>query len=212
VQQRAGEIGRILAQREVALEVYAPADEDGEQHPAAVKQRQPTAEPQVRPKAQASRVVDLLDTSAPPPSAPPPSAPRPTHGQPAKDTGWPPAEAPAQIPPGSVLAFETSDVLGCFEVQVNQTDRRQVAIRASFLNKGSVPLTRFQVTFGTPKGWAIRAQPLSGTSLAPDREAPVQQVLLLMNRGSSPLQMRAQISFLFRSQPISDVVQVNNIF
>lgn len=59
------------------------------------------------------------------------------------ETTPPPQAAPAaQIacPPGAVVAFETSDLIayGSFQVQVNQADRRQVAIRSDSLSNNAL--------------------------------------------------------------------------
>ena len=117
-----------------------------------------------------------------------------------------------KLPKDAKLAFETSDFSAYFEVQVNKCDVRQVAIRVSFFNKTNVQLNKFNPSFGVPDGWSLTAQPISSTSLPPQGGPPITQVLLLMNHGSFPLAMRAQINYMFRSQPISEKCLVNNVF
>lgn len=223
VQERAGEMLRILAKTNVSAEILAPmTDEVDEVEQPEMEQQQQ----QIRQPKQQAVVDSLLDIDGDDDFG----------GQNVKmsnrrgndsasllDLLTPGENAGAaqgsrsnayqnQLPANALLAFERDDFVTYFEVQRNNRDPRQIAIRASFFNKTKSQLNNFQATFGVPDGWGLTAQKPSDTNLMPQGGPPIQQVLLLMNRGNSPLAMRAQVSYLFRSQPIQERCQVNNIF
>lgn len=216
VQERAGEMLRIVAQQGVSAEILAPmADEVDEPEPQMQHQQQIK-----QPKRQ-QNVDSLLDMDDGPNV--PVSNRRGNDSASLLDLLTPGAEVTApqggssspygsQLPANALLAFERDDFVTYFEVQRNNRDPRQIAIRASFFNKTKSQLNNFQAQFAVPDGWALTAQKPSDVNLMPQGGPPIQQVLLLMNRGNSPLAMRAQVSYLFRSQPITERCQVNNIF
>lgn len=239
VQQRAGEVQRIL-QMPGGEEIYAPMQNDAQmsqqaeqaprkhkskarkeappQQQQEVAQEAPAPVPQRAPRQQAAlselynqneEMEDLLQIEQPQPKhrhhQPPPQA----------DVAQQQQQMPTQaypVPQGAIEAFSTSDVTTYFELQRNMQDPRQLAIRVSYFNKTKIPLNQFLCQYALPDGWALQAQRPTDNVLAPIGGPPIQQVLLLMNRGNRPLQMRAQVTFMFRSQPINTQVVVNNIF
>ena len=58
----------------------------------------------------------------------------------------------------------------------------------------------------------IAAKPPSNNVLEPFGGKPIQQVILLENRGTLPLIMRTQTSYIYRTQPIKEQGQINPIF
>ena len=200
VQQRAGEFLRLLKSPN-AYQFLAPIAENNEEE----AQPQQSQSKLSKPKQQET-LDSLLDMTDEPPKQ------QKKKGQSSSLMDLMDEPQIPSLPPNAVLAFERSDFVTYFEVQKNDRDPRQVAIRASFYNKTNVALTNFQASFGVPDGWSLTAQRPSDVNLAPQGGPPIQQVLLLMNRGNSPLAMRSQINYLFRSQPITEKCQVNNIF
>jgi hypothetical protein len=77
---------------------------------------------------------------------------------------------------------------------------------------GEIPLTQFVVQYGVPPGWGILAQPPSSNVLEPKGGAPIQQVMLLENRGPNHLAMLTQITYLYRTQPIKETGRINPLF
>ena len=216
VQERAGEMLRIVNQQGISTEILAPmTDEVDEVDQAPQVQQQQLKQPKRQD------VVDsLLDIDDDNTGNVPMTNRRGNNSASLLDLLTPGEEAAGpsrggqnvQIPANALLAFERDDFVTYFEVQRNNRDPRQIAIRASFFNKTKAQLNNFQANFAVPDGWALTAQKPSDVNLMPQGGPPIQQVLLLMNRGNSPLAMRAQVSYLFRSQPITERCQVNNIF
>jgi hypothetical protein len=99
-----------------------------------------------------------------------------------------------------------------FEVQRNASNPRQFAIRSSVYGLGNIPLPRFVIQYGVPSGWGIKAQAPSSAVLEPKGGRPIQQVMLLENRGVSPLAMLTQTSYMYRTQPIKETGKINPIF
>lgn len=115
------------------------------------------------------------------------------------------------VPKGAVRVMETSDFVVFFEIKINENNQKQIAIRSSFYNKSKVELTNFHVNFGVPEGWKIHSQPPTSLTLNPYGGAPIQQVLFLENFGDFELSMRAHVSFMFHSQKITSVYDINKI-
>ena len=117
-----------------------------------------------------------------------------------------------KTPPGSVEALRTSDFVIYFEIQKNPQNPNQIAIRSSIYNLNDIPLTQFNIQFGVPIGWNIKPQQPSGTTLEPNCKNSIQQVLLLVNTGSSPLMMKTRATYLYGCQPITTDNTLNQIF
>jgi hypothetical protein len=117
-----------------------------------------------------------------------------------------------QQPQGSVEGLRTADYVVYFEIQRNVVNPRQLAIRSTVVGLGEIPLTQFKVQYGVPQGWRIMAQPPSGTVLEPIGGKGIQQVMVLENGGMNPLAMVAQISYMYRTQPITETGRINSIF
>ena len=139
--------------------------------------------------SQQSHAADLLglDLIAPTQPAQSPAAP-----QPAKITP----------PPGAVKAMEKPDYTVFFEIRKNPQNPKQMAIRASVFNTGSVPLNNFVIKFGVPNGWFIQTQPASGNKLEPLGGPPIFQQIMVYTQGDSPLMMKTHMTYVYGAQPI----------
>jgi hypothetical protein len=186
VQQRTGELVRVLERPDVSEGLLAPMEVEGEEDV---------------PKP-AEHAPGLLEFTSEPKSVKPPKA--------APAAARPPPIVTA--PPNSVEALKTSDFVVYFEIQKNPANPSQMAVRSSIFNVGAVPLTKFLLQFGASQGWQINAQPPSGNVLGPIGSAPIRQVFYLQNKGTLPLKMIAQATFMYRTQPIKEQHQLNPIF
>jgi hypothetical protein len=211
IQQRAGELLRILDKANISDAILAPIDPGAEEQPKSMADKAQAsvdddglldlgtetgkASPQkVEPSEgifTPQKVDDLVELSVNPAPQPPPEP---------------------QGPPGSVEALKTADYVIFFELQQNAVNPRQFAIRSSVFGRGEVPLTQFMIQYGVPQGWGIITQPPSSTVLEPKGGRPILQVMVLENRGPNPLLMVAQISYMYRTQPIKEGGRINPIF
>jgi hypothetical protein len=208
IQQRAGELLRVLANHVLSPQILAPVEiEEGELPEASASAPVP---------AGATELLDL-DLGAPkPPAAPAPSqpaaapqaAPVPTAAAPPR----PPPPKEPDAPPGAVEALRTPDYVVYFQVQRNANNPRQFAIRSTVHGLGEIPLTKFVIQYGVPPGWGIMAQPPSSAVLEPKGGRPIQQVMVLESRGVNPLAMVTQTSYMYRTQPIKETGRINPIF
>jgi hypothetical protein len=112
---------------------------------------------------------------------------------------------PAEVagPPNSQEVARTTDFVVFFEVQKNEANPKQIAIRASVYNVTGQPLTNVNVQYGVPVGWFIAARPLSANTVEAGGSAPVWQVLMLENRGMAGLVMKMHATYMFGCQPLS---------
>jgi hypothetical protein len=217
VQQRAGELLRVLAKTALRDEILAPVEFD--QADAAPEGLTVAAQPpgQAGQAKQEGDLLGLLDLE--------PARPAQAQAQPASLAALI-APGPAQPvqqqqqqaqqaevrPAGAVEALRTSDYVIWFELQRNAMNPKQLAIRATIAGLGDAPLNQFVVQFGVPAGWVIAVQPPSGNVLTPKGGRPIQQVLMLENRGMAPLVMLTQTSYMYGTQPIKETGKINPIF
>lgn len=262
VQQRAGEMYRILWKPEVREDILAPmeVDEEIEQEEESVpapamiepkiQQNKPKnkAAQQIEPEERRAQIkrdnsndlLDLLDIEEPAPPSKSPSQQRQVRKaqreqeimqsqqpqrqlpslieelsapvQQQSQTQAPLIDMAPQLPPNAIEVLRKSDFTIYFEVQRNANNPNQVAIRSTIINNGQVPLTNFSVQYGVPVGWSLGAQPPSSNVLEPAGGNPIRQILMLQNRGSAPLRMRAQAQYLYRTQPLKEIGEMNQIF
>lgn len=206
VQQRAGEMALLLENTELSEEVLMPLIQE-ETTDIVVHQDKNDGEELLiitndAPRRPSSPVVkvpsvisDLLDIGATPVVVPPPVT-----------------EPKITPPPGAVEALRKPDYVIYFEIKKNPKDERQMAIRASVFNLGSIALNRFGLKFGVSIGWNVNVQPPSNTTLQPIGSPPILQQLFVYTQGNSPLMMKVQISYFYGAQPINEVGEINKIF
>ena len=113
-------------------------------------------------------------------------------------------------PPGAVEAMVKSDYTVYFEIRKNPQNPKQMAIRASIFNTGSVVLNNFVIKFGVPVGWYIQTQPASGSKLEPIGGPPIFQQLMVYTQGDTPLMMKTQMTYVYGSQPIVENGEISS--
>lgn len=201
LQQRSGELLQIFQKPDIYEDLLAPI-EFAEEEPQADT---PKSTP-IKPTKQEDSLIDLGDA--------PSEKPKTDDLLVSEPTKPPPETKKIEISPpqGAIEALKTSDYVIYFEIQRNQTNPNQIAIRSSVYNLGAVPLTQFVVQYGLPKGWVISVQKPTNNVLEPIGGKPIQQVIYLENRADFPLAMKTQITYMYRSQPLKEMGQINPIF
>jgi AP-1 complex subunit gamma-1 len=222
VQQRAGEMAILLSNNELCDEVLAPVESDSKEGAELIVSPQGEQEEaeddlllDISGKAAAEKssnpIKDLLGLGTPVP------APAQTEAAKAQPSVQPSAQqAPAQLAPrpnpGSVEALKKTDYIIYFEVIKNPQDPRQIAIRSSIFGLGKNALNKFSVKYGVPVGWQLKASAPSGNVLEPVGGQPIVQQLLVSSQGNTRLLMKVQVQYLYGSQPINEVGEINPIF
>ena len=204
VQQRAYEMSMILNMADAREEILAPVDAntgDGREKNVVVNVEDDEGDagdlllliddapaPKATQKATRTAGDDLLGLDLSIPTTQTPAQPAP----------------PKQItpPPGAIEAMVKSDYTVYFEIRKNPQNPKQMAIRASIFNTGSVALNNFVIKFGVPVGWYIQTQPASGSKLEPIGGPPIFQQLMVYTQGDTPLMMKTQMTYVYGSQPI----------
>lgn len=205
VQQRAGEMILLLNNPELRDEVLLPLVTNAETTETKVVVNEVEQEtdlllimddkPAQPVKQQSSALSDLLSLgSTDAPAASP--APQPI----------------IKPPPGAVEALRKPGYVVFFEIRKNPQNPKQIAIRASCFNLESMPLNNFALRFGVPTGWMIQTQAASGNVLEPLGGKPILQQLMVYTQTNTPLAMKAQITYLYGSQPITETADINPIF
>jgi hypothetical protein len=113
---------------------------------------------------------------------------------------------------GANKAQRTREYVIYFELQRVPGNVRQIAIRATDCNLRERPLDKFLVQYGVSQGWVIAVQPPSGNLLEPSGGRPIQQLIMLENRGGTPLAMVTQTSYMYGTQLINETGRINPIF
>lgn len=242
LQQRSGEMFRVLGHPEVADQLLAPLEVDETETTAPVSEYiQPTegqTEQQIQQQQQQQKEEDgledllSLDVTPTPQQKPqetgnneylndllqlttpsqPQQQPVQSQQQPVQQQQLPVQGEEFRPSPNAVEAQRTSDFTIYFELQRNPQNPRQLAIKASIFNNTDVPLNNFVISYGVPNGYAISCAPPSGNYLAPKGGKPITQVMMLENRGNAPLKMLTQATYLYRTQPLKEMGQINPIF
>lgn len=218
VQQRAGEILNILKKKELYDDLLAPLEfEEAPVGEISASQKQETNLLDLdtdTPKSSNAAASPLDAVSALLGGQPLPAQQKPAETPTLLTDIVQPAEQPKKKieitpPKNAVEALRTPDYVIYFELQRNANNPNQLAIRSSCFNLSDIPLTQFQIQYGVPQGWMIAPQAPSGNVLEAIGGRPIVQVLVLQNRGASKLQMKTQISYLFRSQPLKENGTIN---
>jgi hypothetical protein len=231
VQQRSGEMLKLLAHRDVSEEILAPIEDreaTGEPGTPKIVMEQTEHPTQVaglldgllislndpQDAQTGGDIDDLLSLGAvgtaaqrPAPQVPPqvPQVPQPV--QRVQQVQQPiqqihqPVQQPQQAQPTEMARLSDFIVYG--QAKSNPKDPRQVALNLFFSGTGATPLTDFKIELQMPPGWQVRIQPADKNVLAPAGGAPISQIVYLLNLNNSPFQLQLKASYRFGSQPLT---------
>lgn len=215
VQQRAGEMMKLLTHTDLCSEMLAPIAESSvnkEQNPIAIVDTKRTDKTQndddilllvlddaPKQPAKSSGGDSLLDILG---DLTPKSTPTPTPqttAAPAPQT----TAAPAP-PPQAMELLRTNEVIVYGQAKGNPQDPRQIALRLLFYTTGTSPMTEFSAEYSVTPGWQINVRPADGKQLMPLGGAPITQLVYLMNANNAPFQLQVRFSLRFGMQPLSE--------
>ena len=113
-------------------------------------------------------------------------------------------------PAGGKEVLKAQDFVLYFEITKNATNVKQLAIRSSAFNTTSTfnVLKNFKLQFGVQSGWVIACKEPSSHDLMFDG-TPIQQVLMLENRGASPLSMKVVASYEIDGRPMTHTDRIS---
>jgi hypothetical protein len=201
VQQRAGEMVKLLMHSEVCEEVLAPiaaSSVEIEQNPIQIVDAgQPKQEG--RPTDQDLLLMVLDDGPAPPP-------PKPRSGvgdllDILGDISTPVRPQPAPVGPPELL--RTSDIIVFGQSKANPANPKSFALKLDFFALGQSVYTDFAVDYNATVGWQTQIAPLSGNRVGPVGGPSVSQVVYVNNLNNSPFQLQVQMRYRFGAQPLS---------
>lgn len=112
--------------------------------------------------------------------------------------------------PGSIEVLRKSDFAIYFEIIKNPQNPYQIAIRSSIFNLQNTQLNSFSIKYGVPNGWSIRAQQQSSNILLPIGENPIVQQILINGNGKPYPMIKTVISYCYGSQPINESGEIPN--
>lgn len=238
LQQRAGEFVQILTKTDIAESILAaaPPAEDEEEGTGKAGTEKSTekaihalenwmteGEPEA-PSATGNLLEELIELVTPG-KAPEPSAKTGASlidllgpevssqpQQPAAPPASAPAPAPAKIPPGSVEVFNSGDCVIYFEIKPAQDNPNMIAIRATVVNKGNLPISNFLLEYAAQEGWNGRRDPPTGNSLEPRGQNVIHQVSYWKNDGMQtpggiqfrPFALHIRVSYVYGSMPFKE--------
>jgi len=211
IQQRSGELLRVLEKTALYDEILAPIEVDEPE----TKTVEPGAPHEAGPAAAVGGddLLDLGDDLIVADDVPAP--PKPLAAGLPSEVGPEtrrPEEKPVEAPPGSVEALRTSDYVVFFEIQRNAQNPRQLAIRPSVFNLLGPGAGKFLIQYGVPQGCVSAAQSPSSMVLEAKGGKPIRQAMMLENRGVAPLRMLTQTTYMYRTQPIKEMGEINPVF
>lgn len=212
VQQRAGELAVLMSNNDICDEVLAPVECDTSSTATIVVENKLETDllDLTGSGSQQQKSTNIIDDILGLSSTPQQQA-QVQQAAPAQQQSAPQSQNIGP-PPNAVEALNKHDYVIYFEIIVNPQNSSQIAIRASIFNNSSAPLNNFQIKFGVPVGWSIKAKPPSGTVLAPKGGTPILQELYLQREADTQLIMKTQVQYLYGSQPVTETGVINPIF
>ena len=195
VQQRAGELVKLLAKEPLCNEVLASIEQEtnSEQRATLVTDGAPASILDLgldTPAKPVDRIADDDDLLLVLQDGPSNSVKKQTSSLrdlleqiPEKQPAPEAKPLPIKPFPGSVEALRKPDYVMYFEIRKNPQNQKQIAIRVSVFNLSSSQFTNFQMKFGVPVGWGLQAQAPSSTTLEPVGGKPIIQQLIQFTIG-----------------------------
>lgn len=210
IQQRSGELLRILNKPSLCETLFAPQDNeevpiessDANRSNSNILDLIDISQPQVieRNAPSGGGLLDLLGT------------PTNSAQTAAFQASTPQQQTQISPPPGSVEALRTASYVVYFQIQRNQLNPNQIAIQSTVFGLEKIQLTNFSMMFAVPPAWKINVGQPSGNILGASGSQPIVQQIFLQAAAPQPLVIRTQTSYMYRSQPMKEMNQINPIF
>ena len=221
IQQRAGEITKLLVHAEVCGEIFAPisaaVEEDGRASiainagaTAPDKTRENEAGDDLlslmldskQPQQQSQAGNDLLDLLGPSTPAPTTSASL------LQALADPPKQQAPAAPPAGVELLRKSDFVIYGQSKLNPSDARMTALCLNIVST-SGEATDFKMEYRVGPGWQLNTQKPDGNVLTTNK--PIQQILYLLNQTNAPFQLHFKATYRYGSQPLSEVGTITSM-
>jgi hypothetical protein len=218
VQQRSGEMKRLLASPQLSGAVLAPIvaasamseeksviipkkagneEEDVDDLVLLVMDDQPPPQPQPQPQPQ----IQQRPQSQPQSQVQPQSVP-------SLIEAVAPAQSQLPTPPGAKEMARTSDFVVFGQVQGNPKNPKQLALRLLFYNTSASRYTDFVAEYQIQPGWQMTAQKMDGNVLDVGGKSALTQVLFLTNQTNAQFSLQVRASYRFGSQPLSQICTI----
>lgn len=217
VQQRSGEIMKLLSHNNICEEILSPISETAtiqEQNPikiieennnSNVNQKQDdillsilNENNDIQPTNSSTQVDDddLLSLALSLPS---------TNNTNNTQLVTPPNQVTQTSPPPNdrPVLMKTNELTVYGQIRVNPQDPRQIALQLIYYSNSSM-LTDFQASYQVNPGWKINIQKPDGNQVFPFGGKALTQVLYLLKETNIDVQIRTNLSFKFGSQPITE--------
>jgi hypothetical protein len=202
VQQRSGEMAKLLGHPEVCEEMLAPiaaTSAQAEQNPLQIVEAAPTAVKATRPPVDDLLLLVLDDG--------PLAAPQ-EHGD---LLGLLEAAPPKPAEPtGPPELFRIADVVCFGQTKPNPQNPRQMALRLLFFATEQ-PMADFAAEYQIAADWQITVQPADGAALAAVGGKPVTQVVFLFNPALAPLQLQVRMRYRYGAQPLTGTAVIRKL-
>lgn len=214
VQQRAGEMMKLLCHPEICDEMLLPIETNQQSMASKINiedsSQQPMAQPNTNTKNRSQPPVDdllllVLDDTAP--------SPQPAQQQSQQSRSLldelgsvtQPVQQPIQPKvPQSTELLRKGDFVIYGQSSTNPKDPRQTALRLLFYGVGPSPLTDFNCEYQAGPGWQINIKPSDGNVLPPMGGQPITQIVYVFNMNNTPFLLQVRASYKFGSQPLTE--------
>lgn len=224
VQQRAGELAKLLSLGSVAETLLAPiaaiGDTDIDERSIAIEDNPASQKDEID-------LLDLLSSpsnsnqSAPPPNpmdllglaqpAPQQTKPQIPINQPQQNLNLIPQtqQIPAAVQPkpqqpsGAFEIAQLHDVSLFGQSIVNQKDPRQTALQIICTSKAQKDLANIQIALNPGPNWQVKSMPPNLTNLKPGNQ-PILQTFYLFNPTGAPVNIQVKVTYFFGTMPVTE--------
>jgi len=206
VQQRSGEMIKVLSGEGVAEQLLAPISPTGE---GENEEKNLTIIDNAADD-QEDLLLIVLDqsTNQPKPSVnSTPVTPAPLVVN--KEVA--PKPEPTPVKPNGVELVKFQDFIIYGQTMKNPKDPRQIALNLIIVGTCNRDLTSFSLEYKVPSGWQIQIRPADKNVLSANGQMPITQVLYLFNPGSSQFSIQVSAKYQFGSQPVSETGVIRSL-
>lgn len=203
VQQRAGELARLLTNPSLAPLVLASmVDTTAKIEQNSVNIHTPAVTSQASDEKEINDLLLLvMDQETQKPTG---TLLSDLGMEPSQPQSQPQPQAQAQpVPRIGVQLAETGEYVIFGQVQRNPADPRQCALRLLYYNTGISPLTEVKAEYRVAAGWQIKHDTMDGNVMAPSGGRPLTQIVYLFNQTNTPFSLTVTLKYRYGSQPLS---------
>jgi hypothetical protein len=113
-----------------------------------------------------------------------------------------------QLSIGPIEIYQKNGIVASLEAKRYQSNLNQISVQTKVYNNSTFDISNLNIEYTPSEGWTCKHEPLSLTNILKGSQVPAAQISYWLNKGSLPLTLKFDISYISNTQQFNDTRQI----